>query len=337
MNVLIMATGMWLAHAGAAVGENTDALAPRLLTVESVVRAPIQKAWDAWTTDADVVSFGPGAAKIEPRVGGAYEWYFVPDAPEGSRGSEGCRILALKPLEVLSFSWNAPPSIGKLREAQARTQVSVYFEEVSSARTRVRLVQYMPDEGADWDQYRAYFQRAWPRVMKSFEESMAKAAGATESTGGLAPLEPLIGEWTTHGLWEDPSKGTMRVSWERALDGKVLVARSYVTSDGSERQVYETFCAWQPREQLINWQSVSAEGLLYVGTAEPVGGALEFNWRDYRADSVLDWRQTITLKGPNSYEWKVYRKNAGAIELVKEALFERVTSASAGSGSAARK
>lgn len=321
-----MAMGIGLAYAGAAKGETPEAAAPRLLTVEAVVPAPIQQAWDAWTTDAGVVSFGPGAAKIEPRVGGAYEWYFLPDAPEGSRGSEGCRIMALKPLEVISFTWNAPPSIGTLREAQARSQVSVYFEEVSTRRTRVRLVQFMPEEGPDWDQYRAYFQRAWPRVMKSFEETMAKTASSTGSTSGLAPLDPLVGEWTTHGLWDDPSKGSMRVAWERALGGKVIVARSYVTTGGSEQQVYETFCAWHPREQLITWQSVSADGLLYVGVAEPAGDALEFNWRDYRPDGTLDWRQTITLKGPNSYEWKVYRKSASGPELVKEATFERAVS-----------
>jgi len=48
------------------------------------VNASVDDVWDAWTTRAGIVSFFAPDAKIEPRVGGAFEVYIDPEAPPGS-------------------------------------------------------------------------------------------------------------------------------------------------------------------------------------------------------------------------------------------------------------
>ena len=53
---------------------------------------------------------------IDLRIGGPYELYFLPDQRRGWQGSEGCRILSYRPPEMLSFSWNFPPSIPEIRD-----------------------------------------------------------------------------------------------------------------------------------------------------------------------------------------------------------------------------
>ncbi|MHC4780015.1 MAG: SRPBCC family protein, partial [Planctomycetota bacterium] len=60
------------------------------------VPAPIGDVWKAWTTSQGAATFFAPAAIIEAEVGGAYELYFMPDGPEGSRGSEGCRIHSME-------------------------------------------------------------------------------------------------------------------------------------------------------------------------------------------------------------------------------------------------
>jgi hypothetical protein len=40
--------------------------------------------------------FAPDA-KVEPRVGGAFQIYIDPTAPPGSRGADDMRLLALQP------------------------------------------------------------------------------------------------------------------------------------------------------------------------------------------------------------------------------------------------
>ena len=137
----------------------------RIIKKEVTVSAPIDDVWRAWTTSEGVTSFGPPAAKIELRVGGAYEWYFMPDQPPGARGSDGCRVLSYLPMRMLSFEWNAPPSIPKLRESDAKTHVIIEFEEVEAGQVTVTLSQLGLGQGEEWDKYYEYFDAAWGRVL----------------------------------------------------------------------------------------------------------------------------------------------------------------------------
>jgi uncharacterized protein YndB with AHSA1/START domain/uncharacterized protein YciI len=171
-----------LAVAGPAWGsEMTEAghqVAPtgRALEKMVLVQAPVEEVWRVWTTVEGVTSTFVSEAKIELRVGGPYEWYFLTDAPAGSRGGEGCKVLSFLPMRMLSFSWNAPPSIPKLREAGAKTHVVLEFEKLEGGRTRVKFAQLGFGSGAEWDEYYAYFDRAWGSVLENLAKKFASSA-----------------------------------------------------------------------------------------------------------------------------------------------------------------
>jgi uncharacterized protein YndB with AHSA1/START domain len=135
----------------------------RELRKEIEVAGSAAEVWAAWTTSAGVVEFFAPQAWIEPRVGGAYELYFLAEAPEGSRGSEGCRFLELEPERRLVVSWNFPPSIPAIRHEQTRVEIAL--DPVGDRATRVRMTQTGWREGDDWDQGYAYFDRAWGLVL----------------------------------------------------------------------------------------------------------------------------------------------------------------------------
>lgn len=141
--------------------------AERSIDKEIVVNATLDQAWDAWTTREGITSFFAPDAKIEPRVGGAFQIYIDPGAPAGERGADEMRFLALQPKKMLSFDWNAPPHLAEAR-AQ-RTFVVVRFEPVGASQTRVSLHHTGWGDGGQWDQTYAYFDRAWPNVLANLK------------------------------------------------------------------------------------------------------------------------------------------------------------------------
>jgi uncharacterized protein YndB with AHSA1/START domain len=131
----------------------------RVLTAEIVVNAPVEKAWNAWTTPDGVKTFFAPACTIEPWVDGAYNILFHPNEKPGERGAEGMRILSFEPMKRFAYTWNAPPSLPDIR--RQRTMLILNFESAGTGRTRVRFTQIGWGEGPDWDKAYEYFDHAW--------------------------------------------------------------------------------------------------------------------------------------------------------------------------------
>lgn len=146
-----------------------DAMAAeRAIEREVVVPATLDQAWAAWTTREGITSFFSPGAEIDARVGGAFHIFMDPSAAPGERGADDMRYMALQPMKMISFDWNAPPSLPEAR-AQ-RTFVIVRFEPVGDKETRVTLHHTGWGTGGQWDQTYAYFEKAWPRVLDNLRK-----------------------------------------------------------------------------------------------------------------------------------------------------------------------
>jgi uncharacterized protein YndB with AHSA1/START domain len=153
-----------------AAAQSSPAPGERALVKEVTVAAPVAEAWKAWTTTEGVTSFFAPRAHVELRVGGPYEMYFSAEAPRGKQGSEGCTIVAFRPLEKLVFTWNHPPHLS-IRDQH--TRVTLKFQEVAPGRTRVVLKHTGWKEGPEWEQSYQYFDRAWGKVLANLEHRFA--------------------------------------------------------------------------------------------------------------------------------------------------------------------
>ena len=142
--------------------------AERAIDKEIVVPAALDKVWESWTTREGIRGFFAPDAEIEPSVGGAFHIHIDPLAPRGSRGADDMRFMALQPMKMLSFDWNAPPHLAEAR-AQ-RTFVVLRFEPVDDKNTRVRLHHTGWGDGGQWDQAYAYFDRAWGNVLANLKK-----------------------------------------------------------------------------------------------------------------------------------------------------------------------
>ncbi len=155
----------------AAIPGAAQSLAPDIM-VTKIINAPVAEVWKAWTTAEGIESFfAPKAAKVEPVTGGAFELWFGVNLPEGSRGSEGCKVHSVKPLEQFVFEWNAPPTIPAIRGL--RTLVYLDFKALPDNRTEVTLRNFGYGDGEDWQKAKAYFTQAWPAVMAGLEKRFA--------------------------------------------------------------------------------------------------------------------------------------------------------------------
>jgi uncharacterized protein YndB with AHSA1/START domain len=145
---------------------------------EVIVAAPASDAWALWTTNEGVQSFFPGAktggTNIDLRPDGPYEFFFLPENPEGMRGCDGCVILGWQEGKMLSFTWTNKPDM-KVR--QHRTHVVLHFEERAPNETVVTLDQDGWGEGEDWQVAYDYFAGAWARVLDALRVRFANEGG----------------------------------------------------------------------------------------------------------------------------------------------------------------
>lgn len=133
------------------------------IKTEISVSASLKEVWEAWTTEQGIMSFLAPSCNIDIHPDGCYEIYFNPDAPSGEKGGEGLRILAIDFMKMLSFTWNAPPSMPNVRKQ--RTHVIVRFIPKTEKTTVVTLFHDGWGTGEEWDQAYHYFIRAWGKVV----------------------------------------------------------------------------------------------------------------------------------------------------------------------------
>ena len=160
MRCMILVAGLLVA-CGALAAE-------RAIEKKIVVAAPIETVWQTWTSKAGIESFFAPEAEVDPRVGGAFHIHMDPLAPPGSKGADDMRFMALQRPTMLSFDWNAPPSLPEAR-AQ-RTFVIVRLADVDGRSTRVTLHHTGWGTGGEWDKTYAYFDRAWGYVLGNLKK-----------------------------------------------------------------------------------------------------------------------------------------------------------------------
>ena len=170
------------------VGYALPALAAeRAIDKQIVIAATLDQAWDAWTTRAGITSFFAPDAEIQPKVGGAFHIYIDPLAEPGMKGADDMRFMALQPKKMLSFDWNAPPSLPDAR--QQRTFVVVRFAPVDAKQTKVTLHHTGWGDGDEWDKTYAYFDRAWGNVLANLKKR--HESGPIDWTDWMASLKKM--------------------------------------------------------------------------------------------------------------------------------------------------
>ena len=164
------------------------------LTVQ--VKAPVSAVWHAWTTSDGIASFFAPEANVQARPDGAFHIFMDPYGQPGLKGADTMQILAIEPEQLLSFTWNAPPHLAQAR-AQRTVVILRFLPEGDS--TRLTLTHLGWGSTGEWPQAKAYFEKAWPNVLKNLQtlrlDRLARAAETTAFQGRCqAPLMAVADE-----------------------------------------------------------------------------------------------------------------------------------------------
>ncbi len=210
------------AHAAATVPDRAHT-APPSLHKKTIVPAPLEEVWSAWTTREGIRTFFAPDGRIEPVVGGAYEIYFMPANAPGERGDDHGRVICLKDKQLLAFEWGAPPSIPEIRALNRNRSswVVVEFESLGPDRTEVRLAHHGFLAGESWWKVHDYFTSAWDVVLTRLVHRFESGPLDWGDRAGSVPHE------------NRPAPRTVRL--ERTINApRSEVWRAWTTSEGLE-------------------------------------------------------------------------------------------------------
>ena len=161
--------------------------AERSIDKDVIVAAPVEAVWQDWTSKAGIESFFAPEAEIDARVGGAFHIHMDPYGEPGMKGADEMRFMALQAPTMLSFDWNAPPSLPQAR--QQRTFVIVRLADVDGKSTRVTIHHVGWGDGGEWNKTYAYFDNAWGYVLGNLKKR--HEAGPIDWTDWLARLKKM--------------------------------------------------------------------------------------------------------------------------------------------------
>ncbi len=153
-----------LTHAAA------DDISDRTISISHDLPIDCSLAWELWSSTEGLARWWTPNARVDLRPGGAYEIHFMPDNAPGDRGADWCRVLSFLPGRMLSFTWNAPPT---LETRPLHTWVVLLFEPTPGG-CRFSLSHHgwplsgLDDPASDWEATFMYFTEAWRSVTDLF-------------------------------------------------------------------------------------------------------------------------------------------------------------------------
>lgn len=165
--------------------------AERAIDKEVLVDATVDQVWEAWTTKAGITSFFSPDAEVDPRAGGAFHVFINPYAAPGMKGADTMRYLALQPKTMLSFDWNAPPSLPNVR-GQHTVVILRFAPEGSKTHLTLHHVGWGNADGAngkEWDAAFKYFDSAWGNVLANLQKRFAAGGQPVDWTEWLKHMK----------------------------------------------------------------------------------------------------------------------------------------------------
>lgn len=157
--------GATLAQTRAQQASAQTGLAPPLV-YETIVTAPVESVWRAWTTSAGLTAWLAPLADVDLRIGGKLRIAFEVSTGLTGRTAVENEILAFDPPRMLAFRVKqSPPNFPYVDTAAAMWTV-VYLDAESAAATRVRVV--INGLGSD-EEVRAFFARGYAETVRRLE------------------------------------------------------------------------------------------------------------------------------------------------------------------------
>jgi hypothetical protein len=158
------------------------------------------------------------------------------------------------------------------------------------------------------------------------DETRAATQPSTTPDKPLAIFQRICGTWRGQAHWSNGEELRTRVKYEYGVGEHVVKVSSFVVKQQTSEAtlVYETFIWRHPRDKRLRFISISNGGALYEGTVNGTRDALNFQWSAYLQDRKTEYKQALTMKGDDAYQWTVWQQSpAGDWKQIINAVLTR--------------
>ena len=269
-------------------GKDSGAMAgsERAIVKTATLKAPVKEVWRAWTTPEGMKEVLGANCNIQLKFGGRFEILFSDEPPIGAQGSEGCQVLSYVPERMLSFSWNAPPSIPAMRHQ--RTFVVVTLTPNGND-TSVELRHAGWGTGPEWDKTYAYFDNAWGFVMGALEKRFVDGPTKERLPDPPKPGKPDLSALTKMagligGTWRGEVKDAegkpmvVEFTYKRHKDGKGIVGEGVIGKGRKDAAYVHNQFGWDPVGKAVYYFDTHNSETLYFGHVLADGDDLIFTF-----------------------------------------------------------
>ncbi len=142
------------------------------ILIQVTVPLPIPMIYRAFTDAEPLQGWLAARAKVEPRLGGAYELAFSDEPKFESRGT----VTSLTPDVDIGFSWTGPNEFAELMNRPTpKTHVYVRLQE-SPEGIDVTLEHAGWGSGADWEEARSWHFHFWDEKLHVLKDYLIRQA-----------------------------------------------------------------------------------------------------------------------------------------------------------------
>lgn len=165
MKLLLSSASILVFGLGAAQAQE-----PEPLVHEGIVGAPIERVWEAWTTDAGLQSWLAPHAEIDFRISGKMRTNYSADGSLDDPGAIENTVLSFDPYRMISIRVSKAPDDFPFPNAIYQMWTVLYFEPVDPDRTRVRVVANGFSSDEESQAMRAFFEWGNAETIQQMQE-----------------------------------------------------------------------------------------------------------------------------------------------------------------------
>ncbi len=145
-----------------------------IIQLQVEINCDINTAFDMFTQNRLLESWLTEKAEVEPKVGGKFELFWVPENREHD-STIGCKITGIEKNKFLCFSWKGPTQYEAFMNfADPLTHVIACFsqENNNSNKTTIHLFHTGWRKAPEWQEARNWFQEAWVNAFEVLKEKI---------------------------------------------------------------------------------------------------------------------------------------------------------------------
>ncbi|MHA2181402.1 MAG: SRPBCC family protein [Promethearchaeota archaeon] len=134
----------------------------------------INTAFNMFTQNRLLESWLTAKAEVEPKVGGKFELFWVPENRDHD-GTIGCKVTGIEENKFLSFDWKGPTQYESFMNfADPLTHVVSFFtqDDRTPTKTTIYLFHTGWRNSPEWQEARDWFEIAWVNAFKVLKEKI---------------------------------------------------------------------------------------------------------------------------------------------------------------------